>query len=196
MHVLSSNTEVSLKSNSWGPHFPCSRKFVKHFLMAATTTKSAFPNLATFLISAPKSWTAFWKAQSEWSADTSNSMIQCIPKWTVSSPNSYHHSPKDQGQSLLLSFALQIQIPNEFCWSSLYPIIFLLSLLQAPMLLLIILIPITFMIHYQQTLWACLQAPPPPPRPTSQLFSLIHLKCCCCKVNLFEGHPCLYHFCS
>ena len=56
-HVLSSNTEVRVKSGSLRPHIP----FVRHVLTAATTTKPASPNLASFLISAPELWPASGK---------------------------------------------------------------------------------------------------------------------------------------
>ena len=54
-------------------------------LVAAATTKSASPNPVSFLVSAPKLWSASWKALSEWSADASSSVLQCISKWTLDS---------------------------------------------------------------------------------------------------------------
>lgn len=179
-HVLSSNTEVRLQSGRWGPHF------CQVVLTAATTTKPASPNLDSFLISAPKLWPAFWKAQSKWSADTHTQWFRAFQNEYISCPSTYCQSPKYQGQSLLFSFAFQIQIPDEVCGPDLYPSFSFCPCCSLPMVWL------QLWPHYLwdsgPALLASLQV-----SATSQLFFQTHFKCCC-QTHL-EGQPCFNCFC-
>lgn len=97
MHGLASKTQVSLKCNGGGPHCPRSGEFVRHIIMVAATTKSASPNLASFLFLLLELPSGKFNRN-----DLLTSKIQLLHTFQdkhFSCSNSYHHS--EYGGNLL-----------------------------------------------------------------------------------------------